>query len=67
MTIQAIRKTGFLVEDGSKFGTAVGYLQAQAAWDNNAELMEIARYLDSLRAENYYLKVPATEEIEVIA
>lgn len=50
MSIQAIRKTGFLVEDPHLWGHVIGYLKCSAS----SEARGLAAQLDSILAMGYY-------------
>lgn len=63
--ISATPKTGFLVEDGTKLGTAIAYLRDYSIRESEPHARVIAEYLDGIRAITYYAPVPATEQIEV--
>jgi hypothetical protein len=65
--IQTIRKTGFLVEDGTKLGTAIAYLRDYSIRCAEPHARALADYLDGIRAENYYEPLPAVEQIEEVA
>lgn len=66
MSIQAIRKTGFLVEDPYLWGHVIGYLKCSAS----SEARGLAAQLDSTRAANYYEPIQPkliVDEIEEVA
>jgi hypothetical protein len=67
MSIQAIRKTGFLIQDGILWGKVVGYLMYDC---EDAQAREMGRTLDAIRANNYYEAIQPqltdVQEIEVV-
>lgn len=65
--ISATRKTGFLIEDGTKMGSIIGCLRAYAAFVHDSQMRDLADSLDSLRAQTYYEPAPLVEQIAEVA
>lgn len=66
MSIQAIRKTGFLIEDATLLGSVIGYLRCRT---NDQFAIGLAASLDAIRALPYYEPVQPkliTEQIEEV-
>lgn len=70
MSIQAIRKTGFLIENASWLGKSIVILQDAAMKTNYPELIGIANWLNELQVGTYYAPVQPkliADEIEEVA
>ena len=66
MSIQAVRKTGFLVEDGVLWGRVIGYLR----YSTDPTGLALANVLDVIRAQNFYEPIQTSlivEEIQEVA